>query len=154
MQGFLPGSRGTFMLDFVSLAMLAVVPLLLLSIWLVRRKRYRLHKKIQIFMSSALLVTIVLFEVDIRYHGWKHLAQVSPYYETWLFPVFYVHLAVAISTTFGWAYTFILALRKMPNPPGPSPFSSRHIRMAWLSSIGMIATAVTGWLFYWAAFIA
>lgn len=154
MQGFLPGSRGSFMLDFVSLAMVGVLPLLAFSIGLVRRKKYALHKKTQILISVALLVTIVLFEVDLRLHGWKHLAKVSPYYETWLFPVFYVHLFIAISTSLLWTITFVLALKKMPNPPGPSSFSRPHKRMAWAASLGMFGTALSGWLFYWAAFIA
>ena len=60
-DGFL-GTRASLMLDVVALAMLAVLPVLGFSIWLVRcRRLYAIHKRIQLTLASVLLLTVVAF---------------------------------------------------------------------------------------------
>src|SRR5687768_2332853 len=155
MSGLLSWSRAPIMMDVVALAMLAVLPVLTLSLWLVRRRRrYALHKRLQIGTAAVLAVALLLFEIDIRLNDWRPLAEPSPYYRTWLFPLLYVHLFFAISTTVLWIVTLITALREFPVPPRPGPASTRHRRLGRLAALGMYATSVTGWSFYWAAFIA
>ena len=62
-DGFL-GTRASFMLDVVFLAMLAIVPVLCWSVYLVRyRRNYALHKRIQLLTGLVLLVAVVAFEV-------------------------------------------------------------------------------------------
>ena len=71
LDGFL-GTRASFMLDVVFLAMFALVPVLAVSVWLVMyRQRYLLHKRIQLALGIVLLVTVVLFEIDMRANGWR-----------------------------------------------------------------------------------
>lgn len=154
MDGFLPFSRASIMLDVVALGMFIVVPVLLWSIYQVRYKGRRdLHRKAQIFLGILLLVVVTLFEVDIRLHGWRHLAEPSPFYGTSLFPVLYIHVAIAISTTLLWIYTIIDAIVRFRGEV--SPKSARtHRRIARISAIGMCLTAVTGWTFYLMAFVA
>lgn len=143
------------MLDVVAIAMLAILPVLTWSIWLVVRKRnYQLHKRIQLSLGSVLLVAVTLFEVDIRMYGWRHLAEPSPYYGGLLTPVLYVHLFFSIATTLLWIITIALALVKMPVPPRPCAHSKRHRLLGRLSAAGMYCTAITGWTFYWMAFVA
>lgn len=155
MPGFLPFGRASFMLDFVAVAMFLILPILSYSLYLVKvRKDYVGHKRLQIFLGLLLLVAVVLFEVDIRLHGWRHLAKPSPYYDTILFPVLYVHLLFACSTSLLWILTIALALRSFPNPPMPGAHSPWHKRLAWPAAITMYTTAVTGWTFYWMAFVA
>ena len=154
-DGFLPFSRASFMLDIVALAMLVVVPTMLLSIYQVKyRRRYALHKRMQLTLGALLLVAVGLFELDIRINGWRHLAEASPYYETWLNPVLYVHLFFAISTTILWIYTIVGALRHFAKDPVPNAYSAQHRRVARLAALTMCCTAVTGWTFYWMAFVA
>ncbi|MDA7977993.1 MAG: DUF420 domain-containing protein [Pirellulales bacterium] len=155
MDGFLPGSRASIMLDVVFLAMFVVVPVLLWSIYQVKyRQRYLLHKRVQVTMSVILLVTVGLFEIDIRLNDWRPDAEPSPYYGSTLNTVLAVHLVFAISTFLLWAVTITQALRKIPNPPGPCAYSPKHIRLAKLAALDMCLTAVTGWTFYWMAFMA
>src|SRR5262245_50323542 len=79
LSGFIPGSRGLLMLDVVFLAMFAVVPLLMASIYLVKaQRRYALHKRLQLTTAIVLLVAVVLFELDIRINGWEARAEPSP----------------------------------------------------------------------------
>jgi putative membrane protein len=155
--GFL-GTRASLMLDVVFLAMFAVLPVLGYSVYLVKyQRRFALHKKIQLVLGAVLLVTVTLFEVDMRINGWKTLAKDSPYYGdgwTGVWISLYIHLFFAISTTFLWIWVIVAAVRKFPKPPAPGEHSRQHIVLARLATFDMVATAVTGWIFYWLAFVA
>ncbi len=155
LNGFLPFSRASMMLDVVSLAMLIIVPVMFWSIYCVKQNhQYALHKKVQLTLGGVLLIAVTLFEVDIRVFGWRHLAKNSPYFSTILFPVLYVHLFFAISTTLLWVFVTVNALRRFPSPPKPNEYSPKHKRLAWLAAIDMACTSVTGWSFYYLAFVA
>jgi putative membrane protein len=52
-----------------------------------------------------------------------------------------------------WPVTIVLALRKFPNPPAPGAHSPTHIRLARLAALDMLLTSITGWIFYWLAFV-
>lgn len=156
--GFLPTARpSTIMFDVVVLAMFAVLPILSWSIYLVRyRRSYELHKRVQVTLGLVLLVVVVLFEMDIRMDsGWWQRAQSSPYYAGGVLrPWLGIHLCFSISTTVLWAVTIVEALRKFSDPAAPGPYSRRHKLLARLAAIGMYCTALTGWAFYWMAFVA
>jgi membrane-associated HD superfamily phosphohydrolase len=159
LDGFL-GTRGSLMLDLVFLAMFAIVPVLSVSVYLVKyRRQYRIHKQIQVALGVVLLVAVTAFEVDMRFFtDWKERAAPSPYFEpeTWN-PVWYsliVHLCFAVPTTLLWIYVIVAALRRFPIPPGPSDYSLTHVFWARLATVGMVMTAATGWVFYWLAFVA
>ena len=60
-NGFL-GYQTTFMLDFVVCALVLIVPLLLWSLWLVKfRRRYVVHKRLQITLGIVLLIAVTAF---------------------------------------------------------------------------------------------
>src|SRR5947207_16005475 len=81
-SGFVPGSRGSLMLDVVFAAMFVVVPVLAASVYLVKfRRQYALHKKLQLVMAAVLLAAVLLFEIDIRVNGWEQRAAPSPYFD-------------------------------------------------------------------------
>jgi putative membrane protein len=159
-DGFL-GTRASLMLDVVFLAMFAIVPLLAISIYLVKVKRkFTLHKRLQLGMAAVLLVTVLAFEIDIRVHGWEERAEPSPYFDPaakFTCPAgigLVIHLLFAIPTLLLWVYVVVQALRKFARPPAPGPHSRWHARTGWAAAIGMTGTAVTGWAFYWLAFTA
>ena len=159
-DGFLPGSRGSLMVDVVFLAMFAVLPILGWSIWEVKfNHRYTLHKRVQVTLGIVLALAVTAFEIEMRVVGWRERAEPSPYYnaDDPMSPVFlalWVHLFFAIPTAVLWVAVIVQALRKFPNPPGPCAYSDRHIRWARLAAIELTLTALTGWIFYWIAFVA
>ena len=159
MDGFL-GTRGSFMLDFVFTAMLATVPMLILSrYWARSAAKYGLHRRMQIFLSIVLLVAVVAFEVEIRIYGWKDRALDSPYWidgavNDWIDYSLLVHLCFAIPTPIIWACVFYFALRKFPKPPEPSEHSASHRFWGQIAMAGLTLTAITGSVFYWFAFVA
>src|SRR5829696_4532023 len=93
-NGFL-GTRAPLMIDVVCLAMIGVVLVLTWSVYQVKcRRRYQLHKWTQITLGAVLLVVVILFEVDIRLHGWEERAAdaVGRRPPQIVFSALYVHL--------------------------------------------------------------
>ncbi len=152
-QGLLP-TRGSFVLDAVFLAMFAIAICLMVSIALVKRKRFSAHRKIQVCLSLILIVAILIFEFDIRFvTDWRAIASQSRYFESgWVDRTLWIHLFFAIPTPLVWAFVVILALRRFPNPPVPGQHSAQHKLWGWIATGMMMATAITGCIFYWTAF--
>ncbi len=158
-DGFL-GGRGSFMLDLVVVAMWVVVPALAWSIYEVRvRRNFRRHKRIQVVLASALTITVLLFEIEMRVSGWVERARPSPYFGTGegigiVHAVLWVHLFFAITSALLWIVVVAAAIRRFPVPPRPDLHSAFHRRWGRIAAADMVLTAVTGWLFYWLAFVA
>lgn len=158
--GFLPFSRATIMFDVVAVALVAFLPALLVSIILVKQGHYLLHKRLQVALGIILLITVVLFEIDVQASklvvegGWRTLTVESPYHGTPIDRLLRVHLVFATITALLWIITIVQALMNFPNPPLPSAYSRNHKFLAWSSTIGMVITCVTGWTFYYMAFVA
>lgn len=148
------------MLDVVFLAMFAVVPALFYSIWLVKTRRdYQMHKRIQLSLALVLLAAVSLFEIDMRLHGWRERAAASPYTGNgggtpWVDHLLTVHLAFAVSTFVIWFGVVVAAVRRFSNPPAPGEHSGAHRRWGWIGAIDMLFTSLTGWTFYYLAFVA
>lgn len=152
--GFLPFSRANFSLDLIAIVLAILLPMLTISIWAVRRRRaFQFHKRMQLTLTVLLLAAVILFELDIRSNGWRDAAKGSPYYEVWVAPVLVIHLLFSIPTLILWLYTVIFALKSFPQSVSPNRFSARHRKMGYLAVGGMYATAITGWMFYWLAFV-
>jgi putative membrane protein len=155
MPGFIPTSRGSLMLDLVACAMIGVLPLLGLAIGFVKWKQnYALHKRLMLVMSSLLLVAVVLFEIEMRLIGWRHLAEASPYYHSLVPGTLVIHLICSISTVILLAVTVTAALKKFPKPPRPHDHSQLHRILGKSAALGLVMTSITGWIFYYVAFIA
>ena len=159
-DGFL-GSRATLMLDIVFVSMFAIVPLMLWSIHLVKRHaRYRVHKRMQLTLGATLLVAVSAFEVEQQLIPWEARAEPSPYFDAvhpWTCPVgisLIIHLFFAVPTVFLWIFVIVQALRKFPRDPLPGQYSKSHIWWARWAAFEMAMTAVTGWAFYYLAFVA
>ena len=157
-DGFL-GTRASLMLDLVFLAMFAVLPVLGWSIAEVKyRRRYLLHKRVQLALGAVLLVTVAAFETDMRINGWHERAAESRFFSAsglnWVDAALAVHLCFAVTTALAWIVVIARALMNFPCPPAPGPHSPWHIRWAKVAAIDMLMTAITGWLFYWLAFVA
>ncbi len=155
MAGFLPYSRASLTLDLIAVSMIAVIPMLVWSVYLVKVKRdYTRHKRVQLAITAGLLLVVAAFEWDMRLNGWRQYAWESRYYDTLVFPALYIHLCFAISTVILWVYTLQGAIRWFPKPPAPNAYSQRHKKVAGLAAIDLFCTAVTGWAFYLLAFVA
>jgi putative membrane protein len=154
-DGFL-GTRAPLMIDVVCLAMIGVVLVLAWSIYQVKiRRRYQLHKWTQVTLGAVLLVVVILFEIDIRLHGWEERAAgaIGERPPQIVFSALYFHLLFAVSTVILWPITIGLAVASFTEPPMPAPHSRIHIPLARTAAADMVMTALTGWIFYWLAFV-
>lgn len=154
-NGFL-GTRASFMLDLVVVAMVVVVILLGWSIHQVKyHGRYTLHKRLQLTLAALLAVAITAFEIDIRMHGWQDRASgvIGGSASAAVWTALTIHLCFAITTAVLWPVVIVLALRRFPRPPAPGPHSASHRRWARLAAVDMLLTALSGWIFYILAFV-
>jgi uncharacterized membrane protein YozB (DUF420 family) len=154
MNGFLPFSRGSFMMDTVFTVMIAVVPALLYGRALARARRYEAHRRVQLAVAVLLLVVVLAFEVEVRITGWKARAEPSPYYDTILFPFLYCHVSAAVAASLLWIVATWHGLRRMPKPAAPGAGSAWHKRIGKATIAATCVTAVTGWVFFYLAFVA
>jgi membrane-associated HD superfamily phosphohydrolase len=148
------------MLDFVVVALVLIVPILIFSLYTVKiRKNFLLHRNLQLLLGIVLLVAVALFEVDLRMQGgWQAVVnkgdpKLTPEKMTFVARLLYVHLVFAISTPVMWITTIGLALNRFSNPPQPGPHSRWHKTLGWLSTIDITLTSVTGLAFYYMAFV-
>jgi hypothetical protein len=65
-----------------------------------------------------------------------------------------VHLCFAVTAALLWVVVIVGALRRFPVPPAPSAHSAWHRRAGMAAAVDMACTAVTGWIFYYLAFVA
>ncbi|MEZ5942960.1 MAG: DUF420 domain-containing protein [Planctomycetaceae bacterium] len=161
-HGFL-GNDASFMLDFVVVALVLVVPVLLYSLYVVKFQRnFGLHRFLQIALGVVLFVAVAAFEVDMRMHGgWENIINKDPENVRLdaqqlqsVSQVLWIHLVFAISTPFLWIATTVYALRRFPKPPQPGEHSRLHKTLGWISVVDLVATSVTGLWFYYVAFMA
>ncbi len=155
-DGFL-GTRAPLMLDVLCLAMLVVVVVLAWSVYQVKfRRRYQLHKWTQITLGAILLVVVILFEIDIRLHGWEDRAAGQarrPCAGGRLVRRSTFTSCSPFRRSFFGRSRLFSALRNFPNPPLPGPHSRIHMPLARMAAADMVLTAITGWIFYWLAFV-
>jgi uncharacterized membrane protein YozB (DUF420 family) len=150
-------------MDVVLVGLIALLPVLAWSIALVRRGRYAAHKRLQLFIVAALLVAIVVFEIDIRLiSDWRVRAAgaaawggaPNPWWPVGVLTALGIHLVFAVSTLVLWVWVVWEALARFPVPPAPGTHGPRHRTMARLAAIDLVLTAITGTVFYWLAFVA
>lgn len=154
-DGFL-GTRASLMLDTVFVAMFFVIAMMAWSIYQVRyRKRYALHKRIQLVLAIVLLVAVIAFETEMRLYGWEERAtgSLGGSANPAVWTALYVHLVFAISTAALWPMVIYRALRQFPARPMPDNHSSSHIFWARIAAVDMVCTSVSGWAFYSFAFL-
>ena len=155
------------MLDTVVLAMGIVMLTLGISFYFAKYARqFKWHRNIQLTLTILLSLTIVLFEIDVRFFtDWRMLAEPSPYLETgWVDRALWIHLGFAIPTPFLWGYVVLMALKKIEWESeqyraselhrASEQYRAQHRRWGWLASLFMLGTTLTGWTFYWLAFVA
>jgi putative membrane protein len=142
-------------MDVVLVGLLALLPVLAWSIAAVRGGRYALHKRLQLFIVVALAAAIIVFELDIRvFSDWRERARPSPFWPAGVLWALGIHLVFAITTFVLWTWVVWEALTRFSVPPVPGTHGPRHRRMARLAALDLAATAVTGTIFYWLAFVA
>ncbi len=144
-RGFL-GTRADVLMDVVIVSLAVILPMLLMSLRMARRRRWEAHRTTQVALASGLGVVVLLFETDLRLSGGIfELTKDSSLTGTLVLNAsIYVHTLLAISTTIVWIALIALSLRRFGRPPKPNPFSRSHRRWGRVGMIAMALTAITG----------
>lgn len=145
------GARGDALIDIGILSIVAVVPVLLWSWGLARKKQWTLHKRVQLSTAALLGIVVLLFEIDLNRMGGIFAVTAGSAYEgtTTLNFWIWTHTAFAISSTIVWVLLVAASLVKFPSPPDPRFFSShRHFgRLAMILMLGSGATAIPMYIY-------
>ncbi|MBF6353607.1 DUF420 domain-containing protein [Nocardia higoensis] len=155
-DGFL-GTRASWSMDTMVLVMAVVVAVLAWSVYQAKAKRkFVMHKRIQILLAMGLFAAVVLFEIDVRFNGWQDRAAgvVDGTASAAVWTALAIHLAFAVFSVALWPVVIIRAARNFGATPHPGAHSAWHRRWAPIAAIGMTLTAVTSWVFYGLAFVA
>jgi uncharacterized membrane protein YozB (DUF420 family) len=156
--GFLPTSRdATWMLDSLVLGTVGLLALLTWSLYVVRYKGgYARHKTMQLYLAGSFVVVLGLLEINLVLDtSWWDRALQSPYHQRGLLiPTLTSHRVAAIACCMLWIWTIVYALQNFAVLPTPGAHSRHHVRLARVAAGSLYATGLTGWLFYWMAFVA
>lgn len=157
-MGFLPTSReSTLVFDVLSLWTLGLVAVLTWSFYVVRYKGgYSLHKTLQLYLTGALVFALFWHAVNPWLDPlWLDRVLQSPYQQRGLLaPALLIHRVISYVCCVAWLWTVVYALHGFASPPTPGKFSRDHTRVALLAAASVYATALTGWIYYWMAFVA
>ena len=151
MQGFL-GFGAPFALDFIIVALACVLPVLLASILAIRSGHQKAHRSLQIALTTALTLVLILFEWQIRsLGGWREIVAYRKFTNEETAVVggtLAVHLVFSVTTPLLWIAALVTSsaawegLRKR-----------RHHWLGRLAAADLLMTTLTGWLWYWVAFV-
>ena len=148
-------SRAPIIFDIVALFLIAAVPAIIWGVLQAsHHKNLKRHRNIQLINCIALLLVISGFELLLRQSNWREAAKISPFYGPGLEEILSIHLICATVALILWLVVPAMAYLKFPHPVRPGRHSKIHRRLGGATVVSTIATALSGWLFYYLAFIA
>ena len=152
-QGFL-GTNADLLMDIVLVSFALILPALVFSWRIARKKNYSGHKKTQLVLGGGLAFVVVLFEADLSLSGGIfELTKASSYAGTAVLKAWiYGHTVVAILTSISWLVLTIWSLRRFDKPPRPSDFSKTHRRLGISGMLLMMATGLSAFPLYYYGF--
>ena len=141
--GFL-GTNAPIYMDIITLYF-GILPLLMgMAIYMAIKKRYALHKKMNIALYATTLLIVVFFEVGVRISGgFAHFMQESNAQYAFLFTFLLFHILVAFVSVVAYSLLIYKTLTKLQN----------HRKLGLLVYLGMSITSITGVMIYYFLFI-
>lgn len=151
-DGFL-GTRADGFVDAL-LVLFVVAPCLLWAAFrLARAGRHRAHRNLQVGLLIAVVVAVVLLELDIRFTDLTQGARASPLYGSRLLAVtFATHVTVAVATLGSWLALVLRSWGQFAKAL-PGGFSSAHRLWGKVTFVGVCLTSMTGFCLYSVVFV-
>ena len=153
--GFL-GTRADILVDLVMISFVLILPILILSWWLVRKKKdYSNHRRIQLYLGITLGIVVAIFEYDLSMSGGIFEMTKGSIYEgsallNW---TIYIHTGFAVAATILWAGLIIVSLLKFGRPPKPGAFSGTHRLLGRSGMFVMFMAGITSPPLYYFGFM-
>ena len=144
------GTRAPLFMDVVTL-IVALLPFLILgAISLARKRKYKVHAKIQKLLFWISLVVVVYFEYGVRsVGGFDAFMQESSTPKSYALWVLITHVAISVVTLILWINVLLRAKRDRRMNVLPGMYSLRHKRSGIRAFIGILFTSLSGlWVYY------
>jgi putative membrane protein len=151
--GFL-GTRAPFFMDVVTLIVAALPLLVVVGIYLAKKKMYKLHAIAQNFIFVFSVVVVAYFELGVRLvGGFNAFIEDSGVSHTYASVVLVVHVLIAVTTLYFWIITLFEANKSFMKKDLPGVASGSHRKHALKTFIGIVLTSFTGIWVYLLLFI-
>ena len=143
-SGFL-GTRADILMDFALIAVVLSPLIMLCSFRLAKRREYKKHGILQTGLLVLILITVVLFEIDIRLSGGSAaFIRLSRFAQAPFLHYFLkIHIALALTSFSGWFFLVLLSWKKFLRVL-PGEFSVNHVFWGRWIYRGVVSTAVSG----------
>lgn len=144
-QGFL-GTRAPFFMDMVTL-IVALLPLLVaVAIYFAKKKSYKVHSFMQIFIYAFSVIVLSYFEYGVRLGGgFKYFIEGTHLSHEYVFVVLMFHIAISIITLIIWTVTITMTKKQLA--------TNTHKKVGIYTFAGVVATSLTGIWVYMLLFV-
>lgn len=144
-QGFL-GTRAPFFMDMVTL-IVALLPLLVaVAIYFAKKKSYKVHSFMQIFIYAFSVIVLSYFEYGVRLGGgFKYFIEGTHLSHEYVFVVLMFHIAISVITLFIWSTQLFMAKKLLA--------AKAHKKLGLFTFAGVVMTSLTGIWVYMLLFI-
>ena len=146
--GFL-GTKAPFFMAFVTL-IVALLPLLVgLAISLAKKRKYRLHARVQTAIFIVSVVVVGYFEYGVRLGGgYESFVKNTHVSHNYLLAVLMIHIFIATLTLGIWVSTLWRAYADSAQGGLPGNYSKSHQKAGFRTFIGIVLTSLTGiWVY-------
>ncbi len=149
------GTRAALYLDIVSAIVLLLPVLLYLSIREAKKGRVKNHIVSQLAIFAATVVTVIIFEVGVRFEGGftKFLAS-SSVSEGFFIAFLILHIITALITINLWSYQIISSVKAYKRGLFSEEVKLRHKQIGFWLSLAILFTVIQGIAIYYLLFIA
>lgn len=149
MPGFL-GTRGDFPSDLLILALAVVAPVLVVAVWLGRKRHLRAHRLSMLALLGVLVAYVVVYEVNLLYHGGTaYLMRVTTMAALPYFIIVGGHVALGTAAL----VVGVWAVRRGQRALGDRALERAHGRVGWRGVALLGLSSVTGVVVYWVTFV-
>ena len=144
------GTNAPMYMDIITLYFFTLPFLMGSAIFMAIKKRYELHKKMQMAIFVVTILIVILFEVGVRFSGgFDTFMRYSSADYTYMIIFLILHVLVAIMSVILYSVLIYTALKE-------SKIQNKHISHKKLGKVvyaGMSITSLSGLLIYYYLFI-
>ena len=146
--GFL-GTRAPFFMDFVTLIVAFLPIIVMASIYLARKKHYKLHAITQNIIFVFAVIVLAYFELGVRVGGgFNAFMEGSGVSHTYASVILVMHIIIAVVMLFYWIRTVLNANLQFVKGLIPGVKSREHKILAAKTFMAIIFTSFSGiWVY-------
>jgi putative membrane protein len=141
-SGHMLNNRAPFIIDLAMFLSVLAPLVTLLSITLVRKRRFQLHRSVQSWLILVCVTAVIALEVSIRLAGGSgaFVAQADERWRAAARMVLTPHITVAALTYALWAWLVAVSRRRFGSDL-PGHFARVHRPLGWIVFSGLVFSA-------------